>query len=124
MSAQPDLNAFQALRAYIDSRWPDNNGITIIVELGVKKNEIQVPSRSAIQAAPPVGEGRRRSPLEQAILQVLDELPDGETLTAEQIAESAGYPFNTRIREMLADMVHRHELVNLRPGYRLADPRN
>jgi hypothetical protein len=58
--------------------------------------------------------------VEQAVVQVLRE---HRTLTGPQIATLAGYPYEGRLREILAGLRRRGVLVNRAPGYALADAR-
>lgn len=106
-------DAFAIVRAYVDETWPGNHGITILVDLPGNTE----PARLPVPACCANGHGDPEADFEQAIIQVIDELAEGETLTGQQVAAKSGYPFNSRMREALARLVRDGRIANRHPGY-------
>jgi hypothetical protein len=77
----------------------------------------QAPAPAALDASPTAVRQPSTpafSDLEEAILEVLG---DGQILTGPKIAELAGYPYDTGIRNALAGLRRRGLLANHAPGY-------
>jgi hypothetical protein len=55
------------------------------------------------------------NPTEKKLLKTLGR----ETLTGEELAERAGYPYNSNIKATLSSLRKRGHVENLAPGYRL-----
>jgi hypothetical protein len=66
------------------------------------------------QAQAPVSATPNLNDTEGNILEALG----GDTMTGEELAKQAGYPFNSNFRSTLSRLVSRGILVNLKPGYR------
>jgi hypothetical protein len=107
-----------ALQRLADAWCPGHQGGSLILRLpSGARTRVEI-GRCAELPAPPADPGTL-SELEAAAIQAAEEATD--TLTGEEIAHRAGYPFNSRFREALAGLVRRGRLVNDRPGYRVAD---
>ena len=76
------------------------------------------PSQDGIANASPTAPAPVYSEMESAILEVLGR---GEILTGPQVAEQAGYPYETGIKTTLAALRRRGLIVNRAPGYALPD---
>lgn len=81
----------------------------------VETVEEHAPPRTDGPVRPP--DGGTLNEMERCIIEALG----AETLTGEQLAQRSGYPHDSRFRHVLASLRRRGVLLNLCPGYRLAD---
>lgn len=104
----------EALRALVDEHYPGHTGAACIVRMGAVDQRTRVPPA-------PVRFSDRGGLDEQDrdILQAAHEA--GRKLTAEELADAAGYEPSGRFRERLARLVRQGHLVNRRPGYSYPD---
>lgn len=119
--ALPDLATYFRITKAIAARdFPGHKAITIIIEMPEGKPTVLrvPPSLTAVpEWMPDDARGSEFSEFEQAIIQVVGELENGESLSGEEVATRAGYPYNSRLRDTLARLGRAGAIASRKPGY-------